>query len=425
VAQAGSSLKELHCAVFTSLGYSDFVIMFLTDDLAKVANIISYMRGAVEGETIVISSSYTVCALDRNYYSNMSLKNNPNMKIDIRISLREGISPIEFLHLLQEEVRNAGEEDSFVEEVAKHYDATFGNSDCFLLPDQSLDCYLKWHKSGQLLNPGCRFFQSYIANVRTSVRVNGFPFEAGDVSKSYSAWKNVQEVKDRFRRFVSGYDKFLIEKNISVRSSKAIQQTMKKFVNITRTRHSFDVEHVIENAFGALIANVNYYISPDAETQKKNADILVAQQLCAVEALDMFNEYIGEFLSNLIQSDRPFVEGNSLTHSGIGNATKMLFAYSALLEKLTIQDHAEKDFVFVVLSGGFDCTEAIDLFSFARKDDNIKKIIIIKIPEMGGLYDLQGTLFRILHEYRHYIGDRKRKERFSFLTEAMASHIAG
>jgi hypothetical protein len=172
---------------------------------------------------------------------------------------------------------------------------------------------------------------------------------------------------------------------------------------------------------------VNYYIEPDSETKKKNEKILDAQQHYAVEALDLFNEYIGEFLSNLIQSDRPFVEGNSLTHSGIGTATKMLFAYSSLLEKLTNagkQTNTEKDFVFVVLSGGFDCTEAIDLFSFAREDDDIKKIIIIKIPEMGGLYDLQGTLFRILHEYRHYIGDRKREERFFFLTEAIAGHIA-
>jgi len=38
-------LKELHCAVYLSIGYSDFVVLFMTKDIKKTANIISGLKG--------------------------------------------------------------------------------------------------------------------------------------------------------------------------------------------------------------------------------------------------------------------------------------------------------------------------------------------------------------------------------------------
>ena len=65
-------------------------------------------------------------------------------------------------------------------------------------------------------------------------------------------------------------------------------------------------------------------------------------------------------------------------------------------------------------------TLAYDLFAYldpADKED--QSLIIIKITEMS-LYDVKGTMFRLLHECMHVCGERKRKIRLEALLECYA-----
>src|SRR5699024_379483 len=142
-----------------------------------------------------------------------------------------------------------------------------------------------------------------------------------------------------------------------------------------------------------------------------------------VEAVKLFKENIGDFTADLMRSDCAFIEGNTLSHPAIGSATKLLVASTELLNRLTMEYKEEDRIRFIVISGGCDKTESVDLFSFASPDEieNIKKLIIISIPEMS-LYDVQGTLFRILHECMHFVGDRCRKERYNYIIRALSAY---
>lgn len=439
---AGYQMEELHCAVYPSIGYSDFIILFLTDDLFKAANIISQMRGEIfEPEIPVVSNCYSVCGLDRTYFKNRNPYLGKNMQITIRINLKEGISARDFLEALKERLceesrkkRKADGLELFIAEVEKHYYVSFGNSDCLFLADQPLERYLKWHGPGQLLNPGNEFFYKYVSNVRTSVRVDGTNcFLTGNVPPKRK--NKISVFEKSFKKFTQKYDVFLEKNNMHIRSSRALQQIMKNFLNIIHASHGFDVEDIIGEAFFSLMKDVEYYISKRekvipynaTDEEKKRIDSfnenIRLEKAYAAEALEKFKDYMGSFISDLIRSDRPFIEGNVLTHSSIDSATKLLFAYSAMLKNLTVKFNRENAFTFVVSSGGCDMTEAIDIFSFDRFDKNIKKPIIIRIPEMS-LYDIQGTLFRILHEYMHFIGDRRRKNRYRCLVNAISNYIA-
>lgn len=428
--QAKYDLSELHCALLPSIGYSDFIILFHTDDLTKAANVVSQMRGAVTSEGItVVSNCYSVCGLDRTYFDNGSYNLGQNTRISIRINLKEGISANAFKDLLS---GKAG--DDFADEIRECFYITFGSSDCLLLPEQPLDRYLKWHGPNQILNPGNEFFRNYISNVRTTIRIGGEEFER-IAKKSSSNKKDLSIYESKFDEFNKKYDDFLKKHNKHIRSSRSMRQIMKNFFTIAQTSHGFDAEHIMGTAFDALIQNVEYYISKQpveietgmTDDEKKSIndynEQIMAEKSRAVEALEKFKEYIGSFISDFIRSDRPFIEGNALMHSSIGSATKLLFAYSAILENMVIRDNIRDGFVFIVLSGGCDRTEAIDLFSFEHNNSNVKKTIIIKIPEMS-LYDIQGTLFRILHEYMHFIKNRRRKERYYHLIKALSSYIA-
>lgn len=442
IAETGKTVEELNCAVFPSIGYSDFVILFLTDNLKNASDVIGKMRGTVsQNKKVVVSNCYSVCGLDKCYFHSTASCQNTNTQITIRINLKEGISSKDFLGILKKEISERLDKTPDVKELKElqkelkdYYYITFGNSDCLLLPDQPLERYLKLHAPGQILNPDDYFFQNYITNVRTSVRIK----ETDDQDKGDKVpvlRKNMERYEADFKAFIESYEEFLEKNTMHIRSSKAIQQVMKNYLNIAQTGHGFDVQHVIGIAFQSLINSMNYYMAKEMysiedgmseeekeERERSNERIWMEKKL-AVDALCIFKNCVGGFTADLTRSDRAFIEGNTLTHPSIGSATKLLFAYSAMLETLTRKFNVSSGFTFIVTSGGCDKTEAIDLFSFARVDDEINKLIIIMVPEMS-LYDVQGTLFRMLHECIHFIGDRKRKERYAHLITALAEAIA-
>ena len=422
IKQAGVPMEELHCAIFPSIGYSDFILTFLTDDLKKTSKVISNLRGIkFKDSQAVISNCYSVCGLDKSYFM---IQNRPlcsDIQVSIRLNLREGIASGEFLGILKKELEkrkgdtlNPDGGETLYEELKSCYYITFGNSDCLFLPDQPLERYLSLHAPGQILNPQDPFFKKYIMAVRTSVRVKGLDAgEEGDGGIGRN--RDLSNYVRKFQEFTQGYEKFLDEHNMHIRSSRAIQQIMKNYLNVAQTSHGFDVKYVIGDAFDSLLKDIDVYIS-------KTEGSLHEQQK-AVKALEIFKDYIGTFVADLLRSDRPFIEGNTLTHPSIGSATKLIFSYCAILGELTRKFSSENDFIFLVTSGGCDKTEALDIFDFAQVDEDVKKPILLRVPEMS-LYDIQGTLYRMIHECMHFEGDRKRKARYRYLISALGNSIA-
>ncbi len=441
IQKAGYAISELNCAIFPSIGYSDFVILFFTDKLKKSLDVVDYMREKVgEGEKTQISNCYSVCGIDKS--SLTCVKPDKDTKITIRMNLREGISSKSFIGALKKEIDSRLEKEPEAKELIdlntslnSNFYMTCGNSDCLILPEQPLGYFAKLHAPNHLFNPGDDFFKNYIAILKTSVRI--LENNDNNVKSSRESYcQKLQQYEERFKKFIHEvYEPFLDENNMHSRSSKALQQVMKNFLNVAQTGHAFDIEHIVGKAFLSFLDTMEYFIQKtadvvsdkistgDRERAELENEILLSKKKLAVDALYLFKDYIGDFVSDLARSDRSCIEGNAMIHPSIGSATKLLFAYNRILEKVAETLNKNDKFTFVVISGGCDYTEAIDLFSFAGIDEDIKKTIIIKLPEMS-IYDIQGTLFRMLHECMHFIGDRKRKERCLHIFHALAYAVA-
>lgn len=438
-AYAGVSLSEQHCAIFPSIGYADYLILFLTDDLSQVSRILSGLRRETDKE-ILISGIYSVCGIDSASIGGM--KECPDVQLALYINLREGISVGNFIQGLNEE-RIKAEDESYIEEldhlraeVEENVYLTFGYSDSMIVLYRPLSTYKQLYAENHILNPGHDFFRKYIGNLKTSVRMKerlSKP-EIGPINPP----RGSNELEKKYKTFVEKYSEFLENNNFPIRSAIGLKQIMKNFLNIASLSRSFDISVVLGDAFMALMNAVTFYISkPKAlptkigqvakklEEQEKYKEKIKNEYRETVEAVKLYKESIGNFIADLMRSDCAFIEGNTLSHPAIGSATKLLFSYTEILKSLTQKYNEADKLQFIVISGGCDQTEAEDLFSFASPEENekIKKLIIISIPEMS-LYDVRGTLFRILHESMHFIGDRLRKERYRFIIEALSEYIA-
>lgn len=419
--------RDLNCAVFPSVGYSDLVILCLTDNLSKVAAFIEYIRGSVsENGNNIVSNCYSICGFHKNYFIHKQKSQDNAVKMTIRINLKEGITAKQFFSQLIAELKkddqiSRKEIEDIQEEISKTSYCTFGNTDCLLMPVCLYSKYLQMHAPDNLLNPGHDFFKKYISNIQTEVHVIR---KYQNETISFEPPRRSTDVfNDKFEVFIDKYETFLQKNNFHMRSSGALQQIMKNFLNIVCTGHGFDNEQILGNAFTALINNMNYYMSEKTDMSEEDERCWHKTKYEVVEAVGKFRDIIGMYIADLVRSDRPFFEGNSLTHPSIGSATKLLFAYNVILNRVLNEFGERKNYTFVVVSGGCDVTEAIDLFSMATPDEKLNKIILIQIPEMS-LYDIQGTLFRILHECMHFIGDRKRECRYKFLLQSLANEIA-
>lgn len=437
VKDAGSSLAEMHCAFFPSIGYADFVILFLTNDLEKTANVLNQMREErkkdkdPEKEFAIVSNSYFVFGLDKAFFRGTeNVQGNQNIGITTRLNLQQGVSAAVFLEKFLIELDRLASERSEVnawitdikEALEEEFYVTYGNSDCLLLSDSKIQPYLCLFGSGMPFDPGGDFFKNHIVSTRTSLRVKGS--SGTGVLGNRGDDFQTDELKKTFSDFVDRYNDRIEKEQLHVRNSKSLQKVMNDYLNIVQSHHSFDVRCVIGEAFQSLIKDVDYFLedhSGSSEGSKIAEDHIDIKHVD--EAIGIFKDYIGEFLTDMASSDRPFIEGNTLMHPSIGSATKLLFSYCAMLKKLTKKFDASEKFSFVVICGGCDVIEAIDIFSSVNTEENIKKIILIRVPEMS-LYDIQGALFRMLHECLHFIGDRKRTLRNECLVRAIAGHIA-
>lgn len=437
---AGVSLSEQHCAIFPSIGYADYIILFLTDDLSQVSRILSGLRREKDKE-ILISGSYSVCGIDSASVS--SSGNCPDVQLALYINLREGISVGNFIQGVNEEKKKAEglklqetyieELDHLRKEVEKNVYLTFGYSDSMIVLYRPLSTYKQLYAENHILNPGHEFFKKYIGSLKTSVRMKE------KLAKSEcgpeSPLKNSKELEKGYKTFTDKYSEFLEKNNFPIRSAIGLKQITKNFLNVASLSRSFDISVVLGDAFNALMNAVSYYMSKplalpmkigqDENKREEYEAKIRAEYRETVEAVKLYKESIGDFIADLMRSDCAFIEGNTLSHPAIGSATKLLFSYTEILNSLAKKYNEGDKLQFIVISGGCDQTEAEDLFSFASPEENekIKKLIIISIPEMS-LYDVRGTLFRILHECMHFIGNRLRKARYGFVIEALSEYIA-
>lgn len=413
--------QNVHCALFPSIGYSDYVCLFLSDNPGEIANLLDNLKK----ETVsredgkknqpLLSNFYVITGFSKAGLS--SLKSLPGITLSIRVNLREGVSAGDFkTYFLNEAAR---ELSVCKDKLASYH--MFGSSDCLIISDMPFDKFIPLYFDSKLLNPGNRLFKDYISSIQSSlcVKIQDNTSVGGEIESNTSGI----QYQIQFNEIAEKLTKVAKEYNRPVRGVYGLERVMKIFLNLLRSSHSFDVEYVIGHAFQVLIHNIDKTIRLAAMAEDEMKGELIDDLW---EAIRLFREMAGDYLADMQRSDRSFIEGQSLSHPSIGSATKFLLFYNQYVNKIARfladmeEDEANRTYTFIVTSGGNDMTEASDLFAYldpADKED--QSLIVIKIPEMS-LYDVRGTMFRLLHECMHFCGERKRKMRLEALLESYA-----
>lgn len=427
--RAAVDLNDIHCAIMPSIGYADFVLLFLSDNLKKVIKMLDCLR-----ETSIDHSGKSYAALSNSYaisgFAEAGLKNLhtlnglEDVKLSIRVNLRDGVSSSQFKKFFDGELEKVLHNKENEKGSLDMYQV-FGNSDCLILSDMPFDFFIPLFYHANLLNPEHELFQSYIQHTRSSIRVM---IDSAETLKTIDSDR--KETYDRyqseFKDLITKLRVFVKERDLPIRTVNGLQTVMKAYLNLIQFSHCYVIEKIIGSAFEAVADNVEKTLDL-IESNEEVADWYSQQMMTALGA---FREKIEDYLADLRRSDRLFIEGQSLSHPSIGSATKLLFFYNQTIndiaEKLvkTEEIDGRKVFTFVVTSGGCDVTTAYDLFSYMDPYSELEhSLIIISIPEMS-LYDFRGTMFRLLHECFHFCGERKRTERLTYFFKSLSANTA-
>lgn len=446
-ARSGYDMENLHCALMPSLGFCDFVIMFLSNSPETVLKFLDDLKDDRESsqedskQHIIISECYPITGFEKNGLINISKFSLNNVKISIRINFREGASGKCFVRDAIEELKEDGKNIQFYH--------MFGKSDCLLLPEHSFKTVIPLYFNKKLFNPENAVFKKYICGIRSSVRIGG-KSSADDVYMNDDVIENgytIEAAADMdkydkiFVHIIDQLTKTADEYKLPKRIIYGLQTLMKSFQQLIRSSHCFDLENIIGNAFETLkydidknIKEVEYLNEQEKSASLEDKAFFESEKKLSLEnlwiALELFREHIGEYLADMQRSDKSFIEGQSLSHPSIGSATKLLFFYNYYIndiaQKLVKQERQnhKRTYTFVVSSGGVDLTEAYDLFSHLNPaDDDSASIIILKIPEMS-LFDIHGTMFRLLHECLHFCGERNRIKRLDYVIQGISWYSA-
>jgi len=438
------ALDEIHCAVMPSIGYEDFALLFLSDNPQKVISILDILRGkqmkGQDNRYPMLANSYVISGFAKEGLERLDKLSLYNVKLSIRINLKEGVSAVQFQRDFDVKIMEESgvKTQDFDKNKTKLYQM-FGNSDCLILSDMPFDYFIPLFYDGRLLNPGNELFKKYIRNIRSSICVE-VDTEALEQEVSEDVRKISQEYQELFKELIEMLKRVVENYQKPMRSVNSLQIIMKLFLNLVKESHCFDVERIIGKAFRVLKDNVEKTIFKidSLGREKDKLSYLSDEGIEAAKAeiidnllsaVKIFCERVGSYLADMQRSDRSFIEGQSLSHPSIGSATKLLFFYNQYINDMArklvrTEKESKESYTFIVMSGKCDVTNAIDVFSYLDPAENDGQwLIIIDISERS-LYDVKGTMFRLLHECLHYCGERKRRERYAYLVKSFSSYSA-
>lgn len=415
-------LKEIHCAILPSLGYSDYILLFLSERPDSVMKILDELRTEQEKKMPILSNCYTLIGFANEGRLKSQHEFGANTKLSIRVNLRPGISAKMFKKYFDEKICEAmdGIREWKGKSISDLYQM-FGNSDCLILSEMPFEFFIPLYYDSNLLNPSHELFRTYICGIRSSVRVGINDTDTRtDICRKK---RDIESYKADLDKLVEVMEEAAEKYNHQRRIVNGLKIVIKNFTNLIQASHCFEIKCIIGDAFKALKKNIDKNLEMIG---KNSADTQLFYVEGMFEAVNLFRKKIGDYLGDLQRSERSFIEGQPLSHASIGSATKLLFFYNSYINEVSkkLKTQAEYNYTFVVTSGGCDVTKAYDLFAHLEPvDDYDDSIIILSIPEIS-LYDVKGTLFRLLHECMHFCGERFRKKRYWYLIESFAEYSA-
>ena len=411
-------ISELEYDLYFCLGYSDIAVLLRSNSLDCIGQGVLALRsdetGCADG---CVSTTYTIVALDTNVNA---YKNNEQVRFMIDYSLE-----------------SVAAKKSFCEANAPHNFLT-GYFDWRAEANISINEFLIAEKEFLISWPGVR-------NVETKVMFNGGCDSSrrnklADVSRKKVGSVNT-DLKQAFGDFCAQYENaakgpYYLHR----RALGAVQEIVAMYNKISMTLHSFEVKQTVGPVLISFLTVMSTLMKSQLTARggrDKNFSDGKAFSDFIEDSIKEFRCLVNPLLFDIWRSDHAFFEGQTVEHPSVGSTAKLLFAYnSALINwdatwQRIAQTAKEKEapipYKYLVSSGGRDTTINLDLFNgLIDGSDGEARPVFVLIPE-ASLYDVQGTLFRLLHEFFHKSGYHLREERaqsmYTGICRAFADYI--
>lgn len=430
--------QRLNCGLFQAIGSQDYVLLCRAeawDDVFKLVDAMHAWQLPDENgrKGFAISNIYLTPGLVAVNLAEAGIDvgGSGDLEVVIRLTLQSGKSMQEFGEAFWEAYGKKSADKIAFSVLHGRYDGAMTST----LP---IGETLRLLTPGGLFHPSSQLFKKYLMDTNSSIRIRleSTPVDEGEQDrKSPERDGTAPEVRYAERiaaleNRVGEYERFLQENNLNIRQVRAMRELLLLFSNLSESLHSNGICSILLDAIESLQKNISHYIA----CYKNEQDPEERREWIAEidEGIDAFREYVGNYLISLAQAERMFVEGLKLRHQSIASATKLLFGYNQIIRTLTditCRDKARFSYSFVVVSGGCDETSAHNLFPYIVEPDEDGKytenrLLVIQMSEMS-VFNLQGSLFRLIHEAWHYCGDRLRAERSAAWADSFSYSVGG
>lgn len=407
-------------APYLCLGYTDFVILVRSKSLDAILKYIVNLRNKAD-----ISSTYSVVGVLKGVNAD-NISDLQNISARFEWSLKEIKSdknPPDFFKNFPYGV-TFGVFDRYADmqlierdfyKLFNEYSPYFDEKDV----TQDGDIATKEISCNNIIKNFNTYLNYSDGDINTGIEGNG-----ESSKKSISLINNNDEALKALDKFLKSYKKLIDKTQSHKRLHKAMQEMGRFYGYIILTCHSQDVKKVFGGFYADFLKSISSLVEKIKSgkiTQEEFEESEPIEKLNS--AIEEFRTLFGDLLFDILRSDHSFFEAPSVAHPSIGSTTKLLLAYNNIVNgwnKKIGTENGHHYVSFLITSGGCDVTRAHNLlYDFeshikpkGEDKEKYKLPVIITIPE-ASLYDVEGTLFRLAHEFFHLKGERNREGRFS------------
>ena len=426
------SIKNIRCAVYFSIGYSDIIILARMKHFSKIDNIIEKLNELKTEESEKwVSDLYTIMGFDKEFFSipqniiDIYKKSQEEMTFCVAFKIKAGFSLAVFKEELLENINitldklslpTVKDIDVFEYDIYKR----FGSIDInfqIKMPITLFPAFYCEECEGVFFYKS-KFFKKYIRTIQVFILD-----DTEDEGNECLSDTEYHQLDDSYKVFLEEFEKASEKEHLPRRLFESVVQIMKLYRTLAEPKHGFEVKDIVKKAIRSFIEDMNIAIELlEANKEKIDRGKLIKD---IEKAVTIFRSHIVTYLNDLHRSERSFIEGRTMTHPSIGASTKLLFSYNKFINKLAEKNGSKGEtYSFIVVSGDCDQTKMHELFHFLDVwDEKYNHLFVVTIPEIS-LFDIKGTILRLSHECFHCLGNRQRKERTYYAMYAWAAYIA-
>jgi len=402
--------KAMHCAVFLSIGYSDFCILTADQNwkntmrLVETLHTLYILRGGCSYP--VLSTDYLIPV-----YNGKAPADAENifedMKLSVRINLDSGCTADMVLHSIP---------------TIKAFQ-TSGGSD-----------YLFYTNTGSEMAALLEFLtagSACIAAVEPALHMNlSRTGTSGMGTYGPSNYPELKTTLNEFERIVGQYRKRLVQRRRHMRQTADLYELAANARNICAQPHTGLLRKVMIRLFRCFADCLERCNRRMEKLTPEDFDEIQQMQ----QSVDELQRRVISFLTDLSHSDGFFMDRERYNHPSVSSAASLLLGYNLWLNDFAdavgrATQETNNTYAYLVTSGGCDETLIFNPFYFLRpwnaENGRIPEHLplIVQMSEMS-LFDFSGTILRGAHECMHHCGERNRAGRYKFYIGFIARFYA-